>query len=872
MTDKTPMMAQWTALKSKHKDALLLFRLGDFYELFYEDAEIGSKELGITLTGRGAGKSGRAPMCGVPHKAVDDYIKVLIERGYKVAICDQVEDPAEAKGLVKRDVTRVITPGTYWEGTESSSSGYITSVIFDKQKGAGFAACDLSTGEVLLWDSRLSTQDTSVFDEVTRLLPKECVIPENANAKAVQESLQKLMPGVTMTLSDPEDFSVEDENEGSRHNAEKAFHGLMSYLKRTQMTDLSYLKKPRMYQSDEFVQIDRSTVRNLELLQRLQGGVHGSLFGVLNKCNTAMGQRLLKQWIERPLLDKQAISDRLSVVTEAYNDSAFRQQVRALLPKIRDLERLVTKMSYKSCDARDLVSLASSLENVHELNQTCKKAESELLSKLISNLDHIPEAASAIRNAIVNEPPLGITGGGIIKKGFSAELDELKQLATGGKKWVLSFETKEKERTGIKNLKVGYNRVFGYYIEITKSNLDSVPEEYTRKQTLVSAERFVTPELSDKEASILGAEERLRREEYRIFCEVRDFLTTLLGRIQRTARAVAQIDVLFCLAEVAHTNDYTCPKIADDGTFVIEDGRHPVLETILPPGTYVPNDLNLGNDRVMIITGPNMGGKSTYCRQVALTAIMAQIGSYVPCKSCSITPVDKVFARVGAYDDLVMGQSTFMVEMEEVSRILGSATSKSLVVLDEIGRGTSTFDGLSVAWAVVEHLADPKDVGAMVLVATHYRELTLLSDLKPGVVNYRVSVKRTGDEITLLRHVEPGVSQGSFGIEVSSMAGLPPKVVARAREILGGLETEARRGSRYRHGILGQLAGRSLDAFEAVPGQEALFYDQAAASSNLSAEMVLTELIEKDLDGLTPFQALKFLYELKSKITSRKDT
>ncbi len=876
MRKSTPMMAQWSELKARHKDALLLFRLGDFYEMFFEDAEIGAKELGITLTGRLAGKGERAPMCGVPHHSVGDYIKILVEKGYKVAICEQMENPAVAKGLVKRDVTRVITPGTYWEGAEATSPSYIVAIFAKRGEGAGVAACDLSTGEVLLAHVPAQGLKLRVIEEVSRFLPKECVMADAADQKDLTRGISKALPGVFMTSRDASSFSVAtspgEENKGLPN---RAFAGLLSYIKETQGEDLSHLKEPRFYLEEGFMEIDNSTAKNLELFERLQGGTHGSLVWVLDKCCTPMGSRLLKQWVGRPLRDTDSIRNRLAAVTEAYENAAFRLELRSCLSQIKDLERLVTKIAYKSCDARDLVALASSLEAIPGLRKACEKGSSSAMQSHGAGLDEVWEAVSAIRSALVDEPPATVTGGGMIRQGHDPELDQLRDLAAGGKQWVLDLETRERERTGIKTLKVGYNRVFGYYIEITKSYLNCVPQEYIRKQTLVSAERFVTPELRDKESAILGADERLCREEYRIFCDVRDFVSGLARRIQETGRLVAQIDVLSNLSEIAHSNGYVCPQVDATGAFTIENGRHPVLEKVLPRGTFVPNDLSLDREqRVMIITGPNMGGKSTYCRQAALIAIMAQIGSYVPCKACTISALDRVFARVGAYDDLVLGQSTFMVEMTEVSRILRGATRDSLVILDEIGRGTGTFDGLAVAWAVVEHLADVRTAGSMALVATHYKELTLLSDLKPGISNYHVTVRRSGGDITFLRKVVRGVSEGSFGIEVSAMAGLPEQVVERARQILVGLESEARRKGRLHTGILGQAASRSPGLlYDLVPGQESLFgsnpgdsKDMSAGSVTPAALAVVTQLAETDLDSLSPLDALNLLYDMKKKI------
>ncbi|HHW18100.1 MAG TPA: DNA mismatch repair protein MutS [Firmicutes bacterium] len=908
MKDATPMMNQYRTLKARYKDALLFFRLGDFYEMFYEDAEVGSRELGIALTSRDAGEGKRAPMCGVPYHSVDDYIKVLIDKGYKVAICEQLEDPALAKGLVRRGVVRVITPGTYWEGAESDRASYIACIAVSggpkKEKAAGLCACDLSTGQVLLAhfsdEGELPGRGTfgerpRVFDrlleEMARLLPKECVLPDTLYGTRFTEALQKKVPGLYLSrleqddLSEPERIAMEIYGQDAAQNLKakcspetyRAFLGLLGYIKSTQMLDLRHLKEPYFYLEEAFLEMDQSTRRNLELTQRLQGGSYGSLAWALDRCCTAMGSRLLKQWIERPLWDASRIRDRLDAVDELYSDAALRMKIRKSLSEIRDLERLVTKIAYKSCNARDLVSLASSLNRVPAIKEALAQASASLLVRISEDLDHVPEVVEAIEKSIADDPPVSLTEGGIIRQGYSKEVDELRDLASGGKKWMLELEARERDRTGIKSLKVGYNRVFGYYIEVTKSNLDMVPPDYIRKQTLVSSERFVTPELKEKETAILGAEEKLFKEEYRLFCEIRDFVETRIRRIQKTAQAVAELDVLADFAEIAAIYGYVRPEVSQEGPICIKEGRHPVLERILPAGTFVPNDLTLDDkERVLIITGPNMGGKSTYCRQAALIVLMAQMGSFVPCKSCLISCVDRIFARVGAYDDLVLGQSTFMVEMSEVSRILKGATSRSLVILDEIGRGTSTFDGLSVAWAVVEHLSDEKNIGARALVATHYRELTLLSDLKPGIANYHVTVKRSGEDVIFLRKVARGVSEGSFGIDVAAMAGLPQKVVTRAREILSALEAEARRGGRWKKGILGQVALRSLgqEFYVAtgmkVPGQNPLFLTQAEPGRDCglspAQDSVLSEIMSLDLDNMTPLEALHKLYELKRKL------
>jgi DNA mismatch repair protein MutS len=904
MREPTPMMSQYRRLKAQHPDAILFFRLGDFYEMFYEDAETGSRELGITLTGRGAGHGKRAPMCGVPHHSVDDYIKVLIEKGYKVAICDQMEDPAEAKGLVRREVVRVITPGTYWEGAESSGASYIASVWVDESgqaRTSSLCACDLSTGEVLLAEFSLSLEHhpgprkpyaggfSDLVEELAKLRPKECVFQEGVSQE-LRESIARACPGAFLSVTAPVSSGDDDAilsvygpglpdrlRQEERPAALHALRTLLGYLRETQKIGLHHLKPPVFYLEGGFMEIDPSTRRNLELTERLQGGREGSLVWVLDRACTPMGSRLIRQWIERPLSDAARIADRLSAVEVFHKDSGLRLGIRKALSRVRDLERLMTRIAYGSCNARDLVAVVGSMESVPEIAEMLQREDCAAtpLAGLASGLDPVPEVVDLVRRAIVDEPPVSTTEGGIVREGYDPDIDSLRDLALGGKKWVLDFETRERERTGIKSLKVGYNRVFGYYIEVTRANQSLVPDDYIRKQTLASSERYVTPELREKEAAILGAEEKLRREEQRVFGEVRDFTAARMKRIQKTARAIAQIDALACLAEIAVANNYSKPEVSSGGATVIKGGRHPVIEQVIPPGAYVPNDLKIDDEeRVLVITGPNMGGKSTYCRQATLIVIMAQMGSYVPAKQATIACVDKVFARVGAYDDLVLGQSTFMVEMTEVSRILSSVTERSLVILDEIGRGTGTFDGLAVAWAVVEFLSgEPgSPAGPRALVATHYRELTLLSDLRPCVRNYCVSVRRSGQEIVFLRKVTRGVAEGSFGIDVAAMAGLPPEVVERAREILSGLEAEARRGSKWRTGILGQVASRTASTslyLPGLPGQASLFgaTDEVACAQALplQAATLVEELSSLEVDSMSPLEALQKLYELKKK-------
>ncbi len=874
---------------------MLFFRLGDFYEMFFEDAIIGSKELGITLTSRGSGKGKKVPMCGVPYHSVDEYIKTLISKGYKVAICEQVEDPAKAKGLVERDVVRVITPGTYWEGAEDGVSNYISVVYREDFQGTlsnsiGLCSCDLSTGEILTawFEPELQNIEkgnhthinTDVVDEMARLLPKECVFPVSFQKTEFLNAILKNLPGVHVSFRDKDQFSWEKYSElfnnqwkltDLPNSALGALSGLISYLEDTQMIKLIHLKRPSSYMEESFLELDYATRRNLELTERLQGGKYGSLAWVLDKCCTTMGSRLLKKWIERPLRQPSQIEERLEAVEEIYKDASLQKELQNLFSGIRDLERLVTKITYKSCNARDLKAIVSSLERVPLLKEQIVGSPSVLLCELHKSLDEVPEVISVIKDAIVDEPPVSITEGGIIRRGYSKTVDELRELADGGKHWLVQLEAKEREKTGIRSLKVGYNRIFGYYLEVTKANLDLVPDNYIRKQTLVSAERFITEELKDKETLIIGAEEKLFREEHRLFCELRDFVQSHIERIQQTAVAIAQLDVYRSLAESANLYGYIRPKITENNAIIVKQGRHPVLERVLPAGTFVPNNLILDDkESILIVTGPNMGGKSTYCRQAALIVLMAQMGSFVPSSSCTISCVDQIFARVGAYDDLVLGQSTFMVEMNEVSRILRNATSNSLVILDEIGRGTSTFDGLSVAWAVVEYLADKKTLGAKGLVATHYRELTLISELKSGISNYRVNVKKSGDDIVFLWKVAKGVAESSFGIDVAAMAGLPDTVIQRAREILYGLETEARGGS-SKKGILGKIASRFAGTTPIPEGQPLLLgFANTEVEKQLSEtqQTVISKLKALDVDNMTPFEALELIYILKEELSN----
>lgn len=895
MKKETPMMAQYNALKAQYPGAILFFRLGDFYEMFYEDAEVASKELGIVLTGRDAGEGERAPMCGVPYHAVDEYLEKLVSKGYRVAICDQMEDPAQAKGLVKREVTRLVTPGTFWEGASEKGSICLVSVVKIGDQ-MGLASCDLGTGEVTVASFPAESQkaqklagvpDTSAFlDEIEKLGPMECLLPESLKESREARALAGILPSTALSFYQDDAFRPEKAQEeceerygGGVRQAPwfsqavvlAALGGLLEYLSETQKIELRHLKEPRWLDDDQYVEMDEFTRRNLEITRRLLGGIEGTLLWVLDECATSMGSRLLRSWLERPLADPLRIARRLDGVQELLDDTAMRMLVQKALEQVKDIERIVARVSYGSANARDLVALRKSLEAAPEVKKTLSSARSAVLADLRERIDPVTDLVSELSRALVDDPPATLTEGGLIKPGYSKTVDELRDLASGGKQWVLEFEARERERTGIKSLKVGYNRVFGYYIEVTRPNLGQIPGDYVRKQTLANAERFTTPELREKEAAILGAESQLFKEEYSIFLGIRDKCLEACRRIQNTARALAEIDVLATYAHVASRNGYVRPALSQDGIIDIKGGRHPVLEKTLGPGGFVPNDLLLDeNRRVLVITGPNMGGKSTFCRQTALIVLMAQAGSFVPAESAVISPVDRIFARVGAYDDLVMGQSTFMVEMSQVSRILDRATRRSLIVLDEIGRGTSTFDGLAVAWAVIEYILNPRTCGAKALVATHYRELTLLEELYRGVKNVSVLVKRQGDELTFLHRIVPGPASGSFGVEVARMAGLPETVVSRAREILSGLGREARRASGSGQSILGASALRDtalLPEGNLVPSQSVLFEaSKVPAVPYPLTEELVKELKELDPLNMTPLQALEKLIELTKKV------
>jgi DNA mismatch repair protein MutS len=807
LSNLTPMMKQYQTIKANHKDALLFFRLGDFYEMFFDDAVTAARELEITLTARDGGNDTKVPMCGVPYHAVEGYLAKLIGKGYKVAICEQVEDPKLAKGIVKREVIRIITPGTVLEANmlQESSPNYLLAVYFN-DAAYGIAYTDISTGEFMATEISGDSFEQKFFDEIARINPKEIILPLSLYHN---ESFRNRLTGtlnVTITKFSEDKYFISESVQIIKNHfqinsldalglsdfpAAVAAVGLvLSVLAETQKKDLSYLHDLSVYSISSFMMIDQSTRRNLELTATIRDGQKkGTLLWVLDRTVTALGARLIKQWIEKPLLNKQDIIERLNAVEELMDNVFVREDLRLLLKKIYDLERLISRIAFGNANPRDLISLKNSITVLPEIRQLLFALNSNQLQELYDLLDPLTDIYDLIEQGINNEPPVSTRDGGIIKDGYNEEVDELKSMTTHGKEWIAKLEATEKARTGIKSLKVGFNKVFGYYLEVTRANLSSVPDNYIRKQTLANAERYITQELKDWENKILGAGEKLAQKEFSLFNEIKENIAQNAKRIQQTAGVIAHLDVLLSFAQVSLENGYIKPEISDDDDILhIVDGRHPVVEKIIGSG-FIPNDAYLDHDehQICLITGPNMAGKSTYMRQIALSVLMAQIGCFVPASKAKIGLVDRIFTRVGAADDLAGGQSTFMVEMCETSHILRHATKSSLIILDEIGRGTSTYDGLSIAWAVVEYLLKPK-IGARTLFATHYHELTELAEKYPQVKNYSVAVKEKEGGIIFLRKIIPGGTDKSYGIQVAKLAGLPEEVLNRATEILWELE------------------------------------------------------------------------------------
>lgn len=869
----TPMLEQYLNIKRAYPGAILFFHLGDFYEMFNDDALIASRELELTLTSREAGKDNRLPMCGVPVQAASTYIGRLVERGYKVAICEQVEDPREAKGLVRREVVRVVTPGTFTEGAAfEKGNGFIVALAAEHET-FGLAVADLSTGEFQTTQFSGPAGPSGLADELFRLAPLEIVFQPGLSGRLAQNGTMDRVQNAFQTDGDERSFrtelarrtllehfqvsSLEGFGCADLPVATAAAGALLSYLRETQKTALPHITRLQSYSTTGFMYLDSATRRNLELTRTMREGEYrGTLLWVLDATTTSMGRRLLRRWVEQPLLDTEAIGNRLESVDNLASDNTLRASLRDLLSGVYDLERLTGRVAVASANARDLMALRTSLERLPDILNLIGGSRSNHLASIAARVNPLAEVASAIAAAIPDEPPLSLKDGGIIRPGYNEELDQLRQAAGNAREWLNSLEARERERTGIKSLKVGFNQVFGYYIEITRSNLSLVPSDYQRKQTLSTGERFITPELKQYEDIILGAAEKSAFLEYELFVKLRDEVAAHVPELQRDAASISELDVLASLAEVAVRNGYVRPEIGREGEIFIKDGRHPVVERMLPNGAFVPNDsfLDLEENRLHIITGPNMAGKSTYLRQVALIVLLAQMGSFVPASFARIGLVDRVFTRVGASDDLATGQSTFMVEMHELANILNHASKRSLLVLDEIGRGTSTFDGLSIAWATVEFLQDPVRGSARTLFATHYHELTELEGLLPGIRNMQVAVKKNGDDITFLRKIVPGGADRSYGIEVARLAGLPQQLLARAGEILNDLE---KREDKQLRTLVGRKRGRQ------AASQLSLFH--------ATEEQVIDELRAADIAKLSPIEALNLLHTWQQRIGARTD-
>ena len=870
MAEFSPMMQHYLETKKQYKDCVLFYRLGDFYEMFFEDAEIVSRELELTLTGKDCGQEKRAPMSGIPYHAADSYIAKLIEKGYKVAICEQVEDPKQAKGIVKREVIRVVTPGTVIESNllEEKKNNYIMA-IYKSGLYFGISVCDISTGEFLATQIVEHNNFARLLDEISRYSPAEIIVSDMMfNSKTEIEKIKERFETYISKESE-ESFDgeyellsgmyniIDDKNEKIKNLSDKklaiyAINALLKYLEDTQKTSLDHINTIKIYNTTRYMALDINARRNLEITEKMRDkSKKGTLLWVLDKTSTSMGGRLLRRWLNDPLIDRKEINDRLDAVEELKDSIILRGDVVDALKKVYDIERLAGKISYGNANGRDMISLKNSVKQLPEIKKVLSTTGAGLLKEIYENIDTLNDIYEIIEKSIVDEPPIGVKDGGIIKIGYDPEIDKLKLATTEGKKWILELEAKEREQTGIKGLKVGFNKVFGYFIEVTKSNLSMVPDRYVRKQTLTNCERYITEELKNLENQILGAEERVVTLEYNAFCEIRSSIEKQIQRIQKTATLVSTLDVLVSFATVAEDMNYVKPEVDNGGVIDIKEGRHPVIEKMISNSNFVPNDTYLDEEgnRLAIITGPNMAGKSTYMRQVALITLMAQVGSFVPASYAKIGVVDKIFTRVGASDDLSMGQSTFMVEMMEVATILKEATKNSLVILDEIGRGTSTYDGLSIAWAVAEFIADKEKCGAKTLFATHYHELTELENKVEGVKNYSIAVKENGEDIIFLRKIVDGGTDESYGVHVARLAGVPQVVTKKANEILQSLE---------RRNVLNNKI------IEQTPKKESA--DQIDMYNYKIAE-VAHEIDRIDFNQLTPIDALNTLVKIKEKLS-----
>ena len=868
MAEYSPMMQKYIETKEQYKDCILFYRLGDFYEMFFDDAITASRELEITLTGKDCGQAERAPMAGVPHHAAEIYAAKLIEKGYKVAICEQLEDPKTAKGIVERGVIRILTPGTIVESNllEEKKNNYIMSIC---KSGIyfGISVCDISTGEFYSAEIKEENNFSILLDEIARFSPSEIIV--NSMMFDCKEEIDKIRERFSLYISKFNDKYFTDEvgnlqldyniienkkevsNLKDRVLAVKSINAMLEYLNETQMTSLEHINTISIYNLSRYMSLDVNARRNLEITEKMRDkSKKGTLLWVLDKTSTSMGGRLLRRWLNDPLLDVAEIQERLFSVKELKDNMILRGDITETLKKVYDIERLAGKMAYGNANARDMITLKNSLEKLPEVKKVLSQCNSLKLKELYNELDELKDIYELIDKSIIEDPPMTIKEGGIIKLGYDEEIDKLKTATTQGKNWIIKLEAEEKEKTGIKTLKIGYNKVFGYYIEVSKSFIKQVPDRFVRKQTLTNGERYITEELKNLENQILGAEDKVINLEYNEFVKIREQIATNIKRLQRTSMVISTLDVLVSFAQVAEDMNYCMPAVKNDGIINIKEGRHPVIEKMLGNGSFIPNDtyLDKNENRLAIITGPNMAGKSTYMRQVALIALMAQIGSFVPATEAQIGVVDKIFTRVGASDDLSMGQSTFMVEMMEVATILKEATENSLVILDEIGRGTSTYDGLSIAWAVAEYIADKEKCGAKTLFATHYHELIELADKIEGVKNYSIAVKEKGEDIIFLRKIVDGGTDESYGIHVARLAGVPKNVTQRANEILRTLERKSMLSNKK----------PEKENKKVVEGQFDMF--------NYKLAEIAHEIDKINLNELTPIDALNTLVKIKEKM------
>lgn len=869
----TPMMQQYFEIKENYKDCILFFRLGDFYEMFFEDAEVASRELELVLTGRDCGLEDRAPMCGIPYHAANSYLVRLISKGYKVAICEQVEDPALAKGIVKRDVIKVVTPGTFNEGNflHEDKNNFIMSIYTDKDKDlASISYVDISTGELYTTEFIMDYQ--KIIDEIYKVMPTEIILNENISSKIYEEIAN--LSTIYITKKHHDFFTEKASEIVFKQLSTKEFENttmlysitaILNYILDTQKTSLSNVNNAQIYSTEQYMSMDINSRRNLEITETIrEKSKKGSLLWVLDKTVTSMGSRTMRKWVEQPLLSKQHIDLRLNAVEELKDNLKLSEELQSTLKKVYDIERISGKIAAKNVNARELLSLKNSIVNIPYIKEALSNLSSPLFKNINNGLEDLNHISTLIGNAIQEEPSVTLKDGNLIKTGYDAEIDELRAAKINGKEWIANLEIKEREITGIRSLKVGFNKVFGYYIEISRANYALIPEgRYTRKQTLANAERFITEELKEMENKILGAEEKLVQLEYEAFVKIRNSIEKEIFKIKKSSKLIAEIDCILSLALVARENKYTKPSINEENIIEINEGRHPVVEKVIPKGTFISNNclLNSKDYQLLLVTGPNMAGKSTYMRQVALISIMAQIGSFVPAKKANLCINDKIFTRIGASDDLAGGKSTFMVEMSEVSNILRYATQNSLVLLDEVGRGTSTYDGLSIAWSVIEYICSKSDLKCKTLFATHYHELTKLEDKLEGIKNFSVAVKEVNNNIVFLRKIIRGGADQSYGIEVAKLAGLPEEVIIRAKEILSSLESSSKED------IKGKIP-RDINNYKVennrAKGSKKTVHNEGVQLGlvDMEKDSFIKDISNIDIINLTPMEAINILYKL----------